>query len=183
MRDDVTCFSNGCCDVVAQLVETALRPLSFAWNVLVGRVSLKKTQGSAQVVPGDTTGIVRLCRRPSGPKPEIQYDRRGRGMPTLTWEEATITEGNRRCGSCTKKEIISLRLAEEMKQDSPRPMSWERHVLCWILHDPICYSPDPKVVYLTSSERSRVLWEVLRMERSLNWSFMDSSMYDLIYLH
>ncbi len=24
------------------------------------------------------------CRRPSGPKPEIQHDRRGRGVPTLT---------------------------------------------------------------------------------------------------
>ncbi len=24
------------------------------------------------------------CRRPSGPKPEIQHDRKGRGMPTLT---------------------------------------------------------------------------------------------------
>jgi hypothetical protein len=24
------------------------------------------------------------CHRPSGPKPEIQHDRRGRGMPTLT---------------------------------------------------------------------------------------------------
>jgi hypothetical protein len=25
-----------------------------------------------------------ICRRPSGPKPEIQHDRRGRGVPTLT---------------------------------------------------------------------------------------------------
>jgi hypothetical protein len=24
------------------------------------------------------------CRRPSGPKPEIQHDQRGRGVPTLT---------------------------------------------------------------------------------------------------
>ena len=24
------------------------------------------------------------CRRPSGPKPEIQHNRRGRGVPTLT---------------------------------------------------------------------------------------------------
>jgi hypothetical protein len=97
------------------------------------------------------------CRRPSGPKPEIQNDRRGRGVLTLTWEEVTIKEGNRRCCSCTNKEIISLRLAEEMKQDSPQPMSQERHVLCRILRDPICYSPDPEVVYLTSSERCRIL--------------------------
>jgi hypothetical protein len=54
-------------------------------------------------------------------------------------------------------EIISLRLAEEMKQNSPRPMSQERHVSCRILHDPICYSPNSEVVYLTSSERSRIL--------------------------
>ncbi len=33
------------------------------------------------------------CRRPSGPKPEIQHNRRGRGMSTLTWEEVTIREG------------------------------------------------------------------------------------------
>jgi hypothetical protein len=65
-------------------------------------------------------------------------------------------------------EIISLRLAEEMKQDSPQPMSQERHVSCIILRDPIYYSSNPEVVYLTSSERSRVLYEVLRMGRSSN---------------
>jgi hypothetical protein len=51
----LTCFSNGCCNVVGGLVETALWPLSFAWKVLGGKVSPKKTQGSPQVVPGDTT--------------------------------------------------------------------------------------------------------------------------------
>jgi hypothetical protein len=56
-----------------------------------------------------------------------------------------------------KTEIMSLRLAEEMKQDSPQPMSQERHVSCRILCNLICYSPDPEVVYLTSSERSHVL--------------------------
>ncbi len=56
-----------------------------------------------------------------------------------------------------KTEIMSLRLAEEMKQDSPPLMSQERHVLCRILRNPICYSPNPEVVYLTSSERSRLL--------------------------
>ncbi len=70
-----------------------------------------------------------------------------------------------------KTEIISLRLAKEIKQDSPWPMSRERHVSCRILCDPICYSPDPNVVYLTSSERSHILWEVLRMGQSLNWIF------------
>jgi hypothetical protein len=48
------------------------------------------------------------CRRPSGPKPEIQDNRRGRGVPTLTWEEVTISEGKRSCCSCSKKEIMSL---------------------------------------------------------------------------
>ncbi len=42
------------------------------------------------------------------PKPEIQHDRRGRGVPTLTREEVTIREGIRRCCSCTKKKIIRL---------------------------------------------------------------------------
>ena len=84
MRDDVTCFSNGCCDVVGRLVETAIQPLSFSLEVLIGRVSPKKMQGSPQVVSGDTTGIVRLCRRPSGPKPEIQHDKRRGGVLTLT---------------------------------------------------------------------------------------------------
>ncbi len=49
------------------------------------------------------------CSRPSGPKPEIQHNRRGRGMPALTWEGGTIREAKRRCCSCTKKEIMGLR--------------------------------------------------------------------------
>ncbi len=110
MCDDITCFSNGCCDIVGHLVETALWPLSFAWKVLGGRVSPKKMQGSPQVVPGDTTEIIRLRHRPSGPKPEIQNNRRRRGMPTLTWEEVTIREGKRLCCSYSKKEIMSLGL-------------------------------------------------------------------------
>jgi hypothetical protein len=28
--------------------------------------------------------LAMYCRKPSGPKPEIQHDRRGRGVPTLT---------------------------------------------------------------------------------------------------
>ncbi len=56
-------------------------------------------------LPGDHTGIVQLCSRPSAPKPEIQHNRRGRGVPTLTREKVTIREGKRRCCSCTKKEI------------------------------------------------------------------------------
>jgi hypothetical protein len=39
VRNDITCFSNGCCNVVGHLVETAVQPLSFAWKVLGGRVS------------------------------------------------------------------------------------------------------------------------------------------------
>ncbi len=49
------------------------------------------------------------CRKPSVPKPEIQHNRRGRGVPTLTWEEVTSREGKRLCCSCSKKEIIRLR--------------------------------------------------------------------------
>ena len=49
-----------------------------------------------------------VCHRPSGPKPEIQHNRRGRGMLTLTWEELTISEGERSCCSCSKKEIMSF---------------------------------------------------------------------------
>ncbi len=107
MRNDITCFSNGCCDVVGSLVETALWPLSFSREVLGGRISPMLMQGSP-LVPGDHTGIVQLCRRLSGPKPEIQHDRRGRGVPTLTWEEVTNKEGKRLCCSCSKKEIIRL---------------------------------------------------------------------------
>ncbi len=51
---------------------------------------------------------VRLCNKPFGPKPEIQHNWRGRGVPTLTWEEVTIREGKRRCCSCTKMDIMSL---------------------------------------------------------------------------
>ncbi len=120
MRDDVTCFSNGCCNIVGHLVETAIQPLSFSLKVLVGRVSSKKTQGSPPSStgrhywnqPGDHTGglqgIVRLSHMPSGPKPEIQHNRRGRGVPTLTWEKVTIREGKRRCCGCTKMEIMRL---------------------------------------------------------------------------
>ncbi len=55
-----------------------------------------------------------------------------------------------------------------MKQDSPQSTSGERHVSCRILHDPICYSPNPEVVYLTSSEWSQVLKKVLPMGQSFN---------------
>ncbi len=117
MHDDVTCFFNGCCNVVGCLVETAIQPLSFSLEILVGRVSPKKMQGSPPSstrrhywisCPGGLQGIVELCRRPSGPKPEIQHNRRGRGVPTLTWEEVIIREGKRRCCGCTKMEIMSL---------------------------------------------------------------------------
>ncbi len=50
-----------------------------------------------------------ICNKLFCPKPEIQHDWRGRGVPTLTWEEVTIREGKRRCCSCTKKDFMSLR--------------------------------------------------------------------------
>ncbi len=115
MRDGITCFSNGCCNIVGRLVETALWPWSFVWKVLGGRVSPDARVALSRKIPGRFTGIVWLCRKPFGPKPGIQHHGRGRGVPTLTWEEVTIIrEGKRRCCSCTKMEIMSLRLAEEM---------------------------------------------------------------------
>ncbi len=48
-----------------------------------------------------------MCSRPFRPKPEIQYVRRGRGVPMLTGEEVIIRE--RKDGVIgTKKEIMSL---------------------------------------------------------------------------
>ncbi len=38
-------------------------------------------------------------------------------------------------------------------------------------HDPICYAPNPEVAFLTSSERSHVLYEIIRTGWSLNWIF------------
>ncbi len=55
VRDDVTCFSNGCCNVVGGLVETALWPLSFAWKVLVGRVSPDARVTLSRKIPGRYT--------------------------------------------------------------------------------------------------------------------------------
>ncbi len=69
--DDVTCFSNRCCNVRC-LVETALWPLSFLLEVLGGRVSPRCW----------------LCSRPFCPKLEIQHDKkRKRTVPTLTGKE------------------------------------------------------------------------------------------------
>ncbi len=56
VRDDITCFSNGCCDVVGGLVETALWPWSFAWKVLVGRVSPDARVALSRKIPGRFTG-------------------------------------------------------------------------------------------------------------------------------
>ncbi len=72
------------------------------------------TRNTLHILLQSSVSSIRRCHRPSGPKPETQHDRRGRGVPTLTWEEVTIREGKRRCCSCSKKEIMSLRLAEEM---------------------------------------------------------------------
>ncbi len=49
--------------------------------------------------------LVSFCSRPSFcPKLEVQHDRRGRGMPTLTTRREKIW-----CCSCIKKEIMRLR--------------------------------------------------------------------------
>ncbi len=151
MRNDVTCFSNRCCNVVGRLIETALWPLDFFLEVLVGRVSPKKTQGSPPSSterhywnqPGDHTGglqgIIRLCYRPSGPKPEIQHDWRGRGMPTLTWEEVTIREGKKMLW-LYQNGNYELRI---LFDSDLLPMHEESCQLCRFLHDPIHLSTYP----------------------------------------
>ncbi len=108
MRVDVICVSNGCCDVVGHLVKTALWPLSFAWKVLVGRVSPKKMQGSPPSSPRRHYWNHTIVPWAFWPQAIDQHDRRGRGVPTLTWEEVTIREGKRSCCSWSKKEIMSL---------------------------------------------------------------------------
>jgi hypothetical protein len=40
--------------------------------------------GVSSLEIADTADCVNVCHRPSGPKPEIQHDQRGRGMLTLT---------------------------------------------------------------------------------------------------
>jgi hypothetical protein len=52
VRDDVTCFSHGCCNVVGGLVKTALRPWSFMWKILVGRVSPDARVTLSRKIPG-----------------------------------------------------------------------------------------------------------------------------------
>jgi hypothetical protein len=37
-----------------------------------------------------SSSVSSTCSKPLCPKPEIQHNRRGRGMPTLTGEEVTI---------------------------------------------------------------------------------------------
>ena len=87
--DDVTVFSHGCCKIGC-LVETGLLGLEVScWRFLEAEFPLDaRVTLSSPGLPG----IIRLCSRPFCPKPEIQHDRRGRGMLTLTGEEATIRE-------------------------------------------------------------------------------------------
>jgi hypothetical protein len=56
VHDDITCFSNRCCDVVGHLVETALWPWSFAWKLLGGRVSPDARVTLSRKIPGRFTG-------------------------------------------------------------------------------------------------------------------------------
>ncbi len=71
---------------------------------------LNTTNNYTRAMLGVESEELSVCSKPFGPKPEIQHGWRERGVPTLTWEEVTIREGRRRCCSCTKKEIMSLRL-------------------------------------------------------------------------
>jgi hypothetical protein len=44
----------------------------------------KDLEGNVFTIGSGNKGKDGDCRRPYGPKPEIQHDRRGRGVPTLT---------------------------------------------------------------------------------------------------
>ncbi len=71
-----------------------------------------------------------------------------------------------------------------MKQDSAQPMSQERHVSCRILRNPICYSPNI-LRWCILPAQNRAAYYGRSYVRGNCWtgSFMDSSTYDLIYLH
>ncbi len=119
--------------------------------------------------------------RPSGPKPEIQHDRRERGVLTLTWEEVTIREGKRgRCCSCTKKEIVRLR------NDFKLALNW------WVKKG--VYHLESYTIPYAMLKRRR--WRTLPAEKEatyytgVNWqsnrwngSIFRSSPYDLIECH
>ncbi len=126
--NNVTCFSNGCSNV-GSLVDSNLAIevlLEGSWRqsypCVDARVTLRRLPRDHTRTTLSSPGlpeIVRLCRRPSGPKPEIQHNQRGRGVPTLTWdkEEVTIKEGKSRCCSFTKKEIMRLKKGLQMKNN------------------------------------------------------------------
>ncbi len=121
-----------------------------------------------------------ICSRPSGPKPEIQQNRRGRGVPTLTWEEVTIREGKTRCCSCTKKEIIRLR------NDSKLALNWrvEKGVYC-VESYMIPYATLKRLRWCTSpAEKEATYYTGVNIQRD-RWtgSILGSNPYDLIDWH
>ncbi len=72
-------------DKKLDVVESLALDIAYA----VVAVSLGKSAASvaSMAVAGHNVLSVQkkgVCRRPSCPKPEIQHDRRGRGVPTLT---------------------------------------------------------------------------------------------------
>jgi hypothetical protein len=120
------------------------------------------------------------CSKPFGPKPEIQHNQRGRGVPTLTWEEVTIREGNRRCCCCTKKEIIRLRndsklaLNRQVKKCVYRVESYT-----------IPYARLKRLRWPTSPAEKQVTYYTGVNVQSNHWtgSILGSSPYDLIDQH
>ncbi len=142
---------------------------------------LKKYESLFDGTLGDwRTKPVSFCSRPSGPKPEIQHDWRGRGVPTLTWEEVTVREGKRKCCSCTKKEIIRLRNDSKLALNQ-RVEKGVYHVESYT----IPYAALKRLRWRTSpAEREATYYTGLNIQ-SNHWtgSILGSSPYDLIDWH
>ncbi len=98
--------------------------------------------------------IAYACSRPSGPKPEIQHNRRGRGVPTLTWEEVTIREGRRRCCVVPKRKLW----AEDSIWKWSLAGKQGTCILHRILHNPIYPSVHSELAHMASSERSHIMY-------------------------
>ncbi len=119
--------------------------------------------------------------RPSGPKPEIQHNQRGRGMPTLTWEEVSIREGNRSCCSCAKKEIIRLRNDSKLVALNRRV---EKGVYC-VESYTIPYATLKRLRWCASPAKKEATYYTWVNVQSNRWtgSILGSSPSDLIDRH
>ncbi len=116
------------------------------------------------------------CSRPSGPKPEMQHDRRGRGVTTLTWEEVTIREGKDHVVVDPKRKLWDL----EMILTGSQLTGQERCVSCRILHDPMC---GVKVSMLMPRKDPTFCTRFNVQDVSWTGSILGSSPYDLMDWH